>query len=148
MPKLNINDQEYFNNLYQQKYLQTADKSGKKFNSLDGAVQRAIIEQAMLNTEAYKFSKKYGENMTEERAALIFQHYCDFYAYSDRHLHGRPLKDLIKKDKEFRLQNPNHKDRALARQIEIGERARRIDDGIGKSYNLVRFKRDKSAGRI
>lgn len=140
---MNVNDKEYFENLYQQKYLQTADKSGEKFNKMDGAVQRAIIEEAMLTTEAYKFSEKYGASMNEERAALIFQRYCEFYAYSDQRLHGRPLKDLMNKDKKFRQNHPHHKDRVLARQIEIQERARRIDDGMMSTYSILRFHKEK-----
>ena len=44
---------EHISNLYNQEYLRDAIKC-EKFKSLDGALQRAVIEEALIETEAMK----------------------------------------------------------------------------------------------
>ena len=80
--KADFNDLNYFKNIYHQEYIRTAHQSGKKYRSLNGAVQRAVVEKAMLRTEAYKFSR-YGQGelneltpeKRKERTEFIFQKY-------------------------------------------------------------------------
>ena len=50
--KADFNDLNYFKNIYHQEYIRTAHQSGKKYRSLNGAVQRAVVEKAMLRTDS------------------------------------------------------------------------------------------------
>ena len=43
--KADFNDLNYFKNIYHQEYIRTAHQSGKKYRSLNGAVQRAVVER-------------------------------------------------------------------------------------------------------
>ena len=89
--KADFNDLNYFKNIYHQEYIRTAHQSGKKYRSLNGAVQRAVVEKAMLRTEAYKFSR-YGQGelngltpeKRKERTEFIFQKYCTFMPTATR----------------------------------------------------------------
>ena len=107
--KADFNDLNYFKNIYHQEYIRTAHQSGKKYRSLNGAVQRAVVEKAMLRTEAYKFSR-YGQGelneltpeKRKERTEFIFQKYCTFYAYSDEsRKYRRGLQDILTEEQTF-----------------------------------------------
>lgn len=117
--KADFNDLNYFKNIYHQEYIRTAHQSGKKYRSLNGAVQRAVVEKAMLRTEAYKFSR-YGQGelneltpeKRKERTEFIFQKYCTFYAYSDEsRKYRRGLQDILTEEQTFLYLHPMEKDR-------------------------------------
>lgn len=147
IPAEDINNLEYFKNLPNQKYLRTAEQSSNKFKSHDGAAKRAIMEKAMLQTEAYKFSQK-GKSETQNMSAqereahieFIFQKYCTFYAYSDETTkYRRGLRDIMNEHKDFYRTYITEESRALARQIRIRNLARDIDNGDNKGYAITRF---------
>lgn len=112
---------EHVAGLYQQEYLRTA-KMSDKFNSLDGALRRAVIEEALIETEAMKLSQTYGEAASKHEASY-FEKYTEFYAYQAAE---NPNK-FREKDSRFLSVNFMKKDRDSARATAIAERARRID---------------------
>ncbi len=147
IPAEDINNLEYFKNLPNQKYLRTAEQSSKKFQSYDGAAKRAIMEKAMLHTEAYKFSQR-GQSETkdmsaeekEERMAYIFQKFCTFYAYSDESLkYRRGIRDIMNEHKAFYSTYTTEESRAIARQIKVRNLANQIDKGDYRGYAITRF---------
>ena len=145
--KADFNDLNYFKNIYHQEYIRTAHQSGKKYRSLNGAVQRAVVEKAMLRTEAYKFSR-YGQGelngltpeKRKERTEFIFQKYCTFYAYSDEsRKYRRGLQDILTEEQTFLYLHPMEKDRASARREKIRQMAQEIDAGQYRGYDITRF---------
>ena len=156
IPEEDINNLEYFKNLPHQKYLRSAEKSSQKFQSHDGAAKRAIIEKAMLYTEAYKFSQKGKEatqNMSPEDKGAhiehIFQKYCTFYAYSDESLkYRRGIRDIMNEHKEFYNTYTTAESRALARQIKVRNLVNEIDKGAYKGYDITRFYKQRSGQQL
>ena len=149
--KADFNDLNYFKNIYHQEYIRTAHQSGKKYRSLNGAVQRAVVEKAMLRTEAYKFSR-YGQGelneltpeKRKERTEFIFQKYCTFYAYSDEsRKYRRGLQDILTEEQTFLYLHPMEKDRASARREKIRQMAQEIDAGQYRGYDITRFYRQR-----
>lgn len=147
IPAEDINNLEYFKNLPNQSYLTTAEQSSKKFQSHDGAAKRAIMEKAMLQTEAYRFSQR-GKSETKEmsseekdaRMAYIFQKFCTFYAYSDETTkYRRGLRDIMNEHKAFYNTYTTKESRALARQIKIRNLTREMDNGNYRGYAITRF---------
>ena len=143
--KADFNDLNYFKNIYHQEYIRTAHQSGKKYRSLNGAVQRAVVEKAMLRTEAYKFSR-YGQGelngltpeKRKERTEFIFQKYCTFYAYSDEsRKYRRGLQDILTEEQTFLYLHPMEKDRASARREKIRQMAQEIDAGQYRGYPFL-----------
>ena len=123
--KADFNDLNYFKNIYHQEYIRTAHQSGKKYRSLNGAVQRAVVEKAMLRTEAYKFSR-YRQGELNGLTEFIFQKYCTFYAYSDEsRKYRRGLQDILTEEQTFLYLHPMEKDRASARREKIRQMAHR-----------------------
>ena len=115
-------DPQHVAELYHQEYLRTA-KKGNKFNSLDGALQRAVIEEALIETEAMKLSKAYGEDASKNEVAY-FEKYSEFYAYQAAQ---NPNK-FREKDSNFLKINFMKKDRDSARMSAIIKRAHQIDN--------------------
>lgn len=154
--KADFNDLNYFKNIYHQEYIRTAHQSGKKYRSLNGAVQRAVVEKAMLRTEAYKFSH-YGQGelneltpeKRKERTEFIFQKYCTFYAYSDEsRKYRRGLQDILTEEQTFLYLHPMEKDRASARREKIRQMAQEIDAGQYRSYDITRFYRQRQGQEL
>lgn len=112
---------EHVSGLYQQEYLHKARMS-EKFNSLDGALCRAVIEEALIETEAMKLSQTYGEEASKNETGF-YEKYTEFYAYQAAQ---NPDK-FREKDSRFLSAHVMKKDRDLARAIAITERAQRID---------------------
>ena len=147
IPAEDINNLEYFKNLPNQKYLRTAEQSSKKFRDHDGAAKRAIMEKAMIHTEAYKFSKR-GQAETKDmsaeekdaRMAFVFQKFCTFYAYSDESLkYRRGIRDIMKEHKAFYSTYTTEESRAIARQIKAHNLPIQIDSGDYRGYAITRF---------
>ena len=154
--KADFNDLNYFKNIYHQEYIRTAHQSGKKYRSLNGAVQRAVVEKAMLRTEAYKFSR-YGQGelngltpeKRKERTEFIFQKYCTFYAYSDEsRKYRRGLQDILTEEQTFLYLHPMEKDRASARREKIRQMAQEIDAGQYRGYDITRFYRQRQGQEL
>lgn len=124
---------EHIDSLYRQEYLHTAQMS-KKFLSLDGQLQRAIIEEALIETEAMKLSQTYGEDASRNEAAY-FEKYTEFYAYQAA---KEPAK-FREKDSRFLTVNFTKKSRDSARAIAITSRARKID-AAKSGLNISRIK--------
>lgn len=107
--------------LYNQEYLRQASK-GEKFKSLDGGLQRAVIEEALLETEAMKLSRTYGEDAREKETAY-FEKYLEFYAYQA----AREPARFRERESDFLRIHISKASRDAAREIEIKDRAGRID---------------------
>lgn len=151
-----INDLGYFKKIYNQHYLTTDHQSGEKYRRHDGAVKRAIIEKAMLHTEAYKFSNRGQKEMEglnpagkENRIEFIFQKYCTFYAYSDESTkYRRGLRDIMNESKDFYNTYTTEESRALARQIKIRTLANEIDNGAYRGYGITRFYQQRQGQKL
>lgn len=154
--KADIDDLQYFKNIYHQDYIKSDYKSGEKYRSHDGAAQRAIIEKAMLHTEAYKLSRRgqkemmaLSENDKKNKVEFIFQKYCTFYAYSDESTkYRRGLRDIMNENKEFYQTYITEESRALARQIKIRTLANEIDQGSYKGYGIARFYQQRQGQKL
>ena len=137
-----IKNLEYLKSLPYQNYLKTAEESGKKFHSLDGEVKRAIIEKAMIHTEAYKFSKKEQDKISnlsseekENHLSFIFQKFCTFYAYSDKtQKYHNGFQDIINEYKDFHYTYPSQESKALARQVKIQKLIKKLNNKEETDY--------------
>lgn len=121
---------EHISNLYNQEYLRDAIKC-EKFKSLDGALQRAVIEEALIETEAMKLSTTYGEE-ARQKEAFYFSKYTEYYSYQA----AADPKRFRDKDSRFLSTNVMKRERDSARALAITERARTID----MPHNIVRMK--------
>ncbi len=124
---------EHIADLYNQEYLRKTPES-KKFKALDGGLQRAVIEEALLETEAMKLSRTYGEDARKNETAY-FEKYIDLYAYQA----DREPERFRKRDSEFLRIHFSKASRDTAREIEITDRTRRIDS-LRASKNLSTIK--------
>lgn len=124
---------EHIAGLHNQEYLRGASE-GKKFKSLDGGLQRAVIEEALLETEAMKLSRTYGEDARKKETAY-FEKYLEFYACQA----AREPELFRKRDSEFLKIHFSKASRDAARGIEIKDRAKRIDSlHTGKTLSVIK----------
>ena len=137
--KADFNDLNYFKNIYHQEYIRTAHQSGKKYRSLNGAVQRAVVEKAMLRTEAYKFSR-YGQG---ELNGLTPEKRKD-----ESRKYRRGLQDILTEEQTFLYLHPMEKDRASARREKIRQMAQEIDAGQYRGYDITRFYRQRQGQEL
>lgn len=120
-------DEKHVANLYNQQYLREAPRT-EKFESLDGALQRSVIEEALIQVEAHKLSSTYKDEVNGKEAAY-FSKYREFYAYQA----AKNPQEFREKDSKFLSQHWSKSSRDSARNIEITERARLIDGCKGSS---------------
>lgn len=124
---------EHVAGLYSQAYLREAPQSDK-FKSLDGALQRAVIEEALIETEAMKLSHTFGSDASGKEA-FYFGKYAEFYSWQAA---ANP-KLFREKDSRFLSAHVMKKDRDAARALAIIERARKIDF-FKSGLNISRIK--------
>ena len=123
---------EHVANLYHQPYLRKAKKE-KKFATLEHSLQRAVIETALLETEAMKLSRTYGEDARANETAY-FEKYLEFYA----HQAARDPDRFYERESRFLETHATQKSRDTAREVEIRDRARRIDAAqAGQEINKI-----------
>lgn len=120
-------DEKHVADLYNQEYLRKAPLT-EKFQSLDGALQRSVIEEALLQVEAHKLSNTFKEEVTGKEAAY-FSKYREFYAYQA----AKDPNKFREKDSKFLSLNWSKASRDSARKLDIIDRARSIDYLKGSS---------------
>ena len=112
-------------------YKQHFIKCGNDFNSLNGALRRAIETKAYITVEAYKISQRY-KNTIKGKENYIYAKYCDFH--TKKALQNPQKYYEFDSSANYQINTNDYKNFI---QNEISEKVSHIDKGYTSAFDIL-----------